>query len=140
MIDHEIDRITSAIHRLRPDWPIRQLDTLIRDRLADRPRRDVAVALTWIACETATTTPYRVLETGPWWIAVAVDGQTTGRREQVTADDACHECGQSQRRCTDTNTRSPDPHTYESELDYRRRLATDTPKPPLRQHTTEETP
>lgn len=93
MIDHEIDRITSAINRLRPDWPIKQLDTLIRERLADRPRRDVAVALTWVACETSTTTPYRVLETGPWWIAVAVDGQTTGRRTPFDPNLDCDVCG-----------------------------------------------
>lgn len=96
MIDHEIDRITSAINRLRPDWPIKQLDTLIRERLADRPRRDVAVALTWVACETSTTTPYRVLETGPWWIAVAVDGQTTGRREPYDPAVSCDVCSRPQ--------------------------------------------
>ena len=99
MIDHEIDRITAAVNRLRPDWPVRQLDTLIREHLADRPRRDVAVALTWVACETATTTPYRVLEHGPWWLAVGVDGQTTGRREPYNPLTTCGICGRDETFC-----------------------------------------
>ena len=74
MKPHEIDRIAAAFNALRPDWPIKQLRTLLSDpRLANRPRRDVAVALAWVASESVTTTPYRVIETGPWWRAAAVD-------------------------------------------------------------------
>jgi hypothetical protein len=123
MIDHEIDRVTSAIHRLRPDWPIKQLNTLIRDNLADRPRRDVAVALTWIACDTATTTPYRVLESGPWWIAVAVDGQTTGRTIKYDPLATCGICGKDEGFCRRTEERLPADirHGLTSTVDVARR-------------------
>jgi hypothetical protein len=70
MNEHEARRIAAACNRLRPDWPEAQVMTLITEKLMDRPRRDVAVALTWIACEADTATPYRVVEAGPWWKAV----------------------------------------------------------------------
>ena len=74
MNEHEIDRLASAFHVLRPDWPHASLRTFLAKNLANRPRRDVAVALAWIACESNTATPARVLEAGPWWRAAAVDG------------------------------------------------------------------
>jgi len=77
MNEHEIDRIASAFHVLRPDWPHASLRTFITKNLADRPRRDVCVALAWVACETNTTSPARVLTAGPWWRAVAVEGDVT---------------------------------------------------------------
>jgi hypothetical protein len=114
MNEHEAQRIASAINRLRPDWPERQLLTLIRERLGDRPRRDVAVALTWVACETTTASPYRVLETGPWWLAVAVDGDTTGRRDPYNAATHCGICSRSEADCR----RNPHAdHNYESGID-----------------------
>lgn len=74
---NEIDRIADALHHARPDWPAKQLRTLLADpKMADRPRRDVFVALAWVACESGTASPYRVLEAGPWWKAAAVDGGT----------------------------------------------------------------
>ncbi len=52
MNDHEIERIAAAMNMLRPDWPKAQLKTLLKDeRITDRPRRDVSVALAWVACE-----------------------------------------------------------------------------------------
>lgn len=74
MNDHEADRIAAAMNQLRPDWPTSSVRTLIRKHLMERPRRDVAVALAWIACEANTSTPARVIEQGPWWRAVAVEG------------------------------------------------------------------
>lgn len=74
MNDAEIERIAAAINVARPDWPLSSLITLLkRPELAYRPRRDVFVALAWVASETATQTPARVIEAGPWWKAVAVD-------------------------------------------------------------------
>ncbi|MBS44109.1 MAG: hypothetical protein CMH83_13280 [Nocardioides sp.] len=73
MNDYEADRIAAAIGVMRPDWPVPSVRTLIRERLQDRPRRDVAVALAWIASDSATKTPARVLESGPWWLAAAAD-------------------------------------------------------------------
>lgn len=97
MNDHEIQRIAAAAHQLRPDWPASSVATLIRKNLADRPRRDVAVALAWVACETATSTPARVLETGPWWRAAGVEGTT--RREPFDPTTTCGICGQPEHRC-----------------------------------------
>jgi hypothetical protein len=78
MNENEADRIAAAAHALRPDWPLASLRTLLaRPEIATRARRDVAVALTWVACESATKTPARVLEAGPWWLATNTEG---GRR------------------------------------------------------------
>lgn len=90
MNEHEIERIAAMAHALRPDWPANSLRTLIATRLADRPRRDVTVALAWVACESATTTPARVLEAGPWWRAAAADGETTPRPPK--RGELCHHC------------------------------------------------
>ena len=77
MNEHEIDRLASAFHVMRPDWPHASLRTFIAKNLADRPRRDVAVALAWIACESNTAKPARVLENGPWWKAVSAENSGT---------------------------------------------------------------
>jgi hypothetical protein len=74
MDDHEAQRIAAAMHAARPDWPAASVLTLIRKKLIDRPRRDVFVALAWVASEPASHTPARVLEAGPWWRAVAIEG------------------------------------------------------------------
>src|SRR3954453_17983574 len=69
-----VERIAQAIHALRPQWPIASLETFLNDpRLANRPTRDVAIALTWIAVDPDTRTPARVHEDGPWWRAATVD-------------------------------------------------------------------
>lgn len=79
MNENERDRIAAAVHNLRPDWPTPSLRTLLdRPQLKDRPRRDVAVALVWVACESQSQTPARVLEAGPWWQAAGIDGAVDG--------------------------------------------------------------
>lgn len=98
MIDHEIDRIAAAMHQLRPDWPAVSIRTLIHKHLADRPRRDVAVALAWVACEPGTSTPARVLEAGPWWKAAGVEG-TASKREPWDAGSFCAVCQEPADRC-----------------------------------------
>jgi hypothetical protein len=93
MNEHETTRIAAAFNQLRPDWPAKQIKTLLgHASLVDRPRRDVCVALAWIACESASATPYRVLESGPWWRAAAVEGDTAPRN--VEARHRCGICGQ----------------------------------------------
>lgn len=99
MNEHEAQRIAGAIALARPDWPSRQVLTLIEKHLIDRPRRDVFVALAWIASEKASANPYRVLESGPWWLAAAVDGETTGRREPYDPATFCGICSQPRHRC-----------------------------------------
>jgi hypothetical protein len=103
MNEHEIERIADAMHHARPDWPVKQLRTLISEKLADRPRRDVFVALAWVACEPATASPYRVLEAGPWWKAAAVEGTLVPRHP--TPDTFCQNCGRELGNCCDRPTR-----------------------------------
>ena len=103
MNDHEADRIAAATNQMRPDWPAASIRTLIRKNLQDRPRRDVAVALAWVACEANTATPARVLEQGPWWRAAAIDGATTGRALTVSWSD-----GDPREVCGICDMRRPD--------------------------------
>jgi len=87
LTENEIDRITAAVSALRPDWPAKSLHTLIADKLAHRTRRDVAVALTWVACDSDTKSPGRVLENGPWWTGL-------GQEQRVPRNPLPHEeCG-----------------------------------------------
>jgi hypothetical protein len=99
MNDHEKDRIAAALNQLRPDWPTRSIRTLLdRPQLADRPRRDVVVALGWVACEPSSATPARVLEAGPWWRAAA-SGADTVRLEHLKPEDRCKTCSKSEPDC-----------------------------------------
>jgi hypothetical protein len=72
----EAHRLAAALNQLRPDWPLASLSTWIRNNLTDRAYRDAAVALTWVACESETTSPARVLEAGPWWRATQAGAGT----------------------------------------------------------------
>lgn len=106
MNDNEIGRVAAAINQLRPDWPTASIRTLLqRPTLATRPRRDVALALTWVACDSTTQTPARILEAGPWWKAVAVEGNTTTgpKYHGWTEGDPrniCGICGYDKATCT----------------------------------------
>lgn len=70
----EIERLAQAAHALRPDWPVKSLCTWLMTDHASRAYRDVAVALAYIATDTATVTPKRMNEMGPWWSAVKLAG------------------------------------------------------------------
>lgn len=132
MNEHEAQRIAGAISLARTDWPTQQVLTLIRTKLMDRPRRDVFVALAWVASEPTSTTPYRVLESGPWWQAVGIEG-TTAPRNPYDPTTACDVCSLPENRHTDLSG-----HEFVSAHDAMRRRDT-SPKPPLpRRHDTEE--
>ena len=82
MIDKaDAERIAQAIHDLRPEWPAQSVLTLIgnSDDLRTRAYRDLAVALTYVACDPASLTPGRVREAGPWW------AHTNAQRATVSA-------------------------------------------------------
>ena len=82
MIDKaDAERIAQAIHDLRPEWPAQSVLTLIgnHDDLRTRAYRDLAVALTFVACDPASLTPGRVREQGPWW------QHTTAQKATVSA-------------------------------------------------------
>lgn len=94
MNENEQARIADMAHSLRPDWPVASLRTLLaRHELANKSRRDVAVALAWVACETETTTPARVIESGPWWRAANVEtpDRTIRRPPQKAEECGVHE-------------------------------------------------
>ena len=75
---------------MRPDWPVASLVTLLgRTELTNRPRRDVAVALTWVACESETKTPARILETGPWWRATNAEKAPEDQRRPPRREEEC---------------------------------------------------
>lgn len=107
MNEHERERIAMALNALRPDWPIKSLRTILAsDKLADRPRRDVTVALAWVACESNTATPARVLESGPWWRAAAIEGGSLGPRQPFDPAEFCGTCGKARGRCVDHEFRN----------------------------------
>lgn len=119
MNEREAERIAAAVHVLRPDWPTSSLLTLLRKNLMDRPRRDVLVALAWVSAEPATSTPARVLESGPWWRAAAVDGDTTGRREPYNPAEFCDICGKPHGRHPEGD------HVFVSVVEHTRALNAD---------------
>lgn len=74
LTEYEVERLALCANALRPDWPVNSLRTLLSlPAFGNKSRRDIAVALTWVACESKTKTPARVLEAGPWWKAAAVE-------------------------------------------------------------------
>ncbi|HKO27578.1 MAG TPA: hypothetical protein VJU80_08990 [Solirubrobacteraceae bacterium] len=122
MNEHEIERIAESMNRLRPDWPVRQLKTLLSDeRMVNRPRRDVSVALAWVACESGSSSPYRVLENGPWWKAVAIEG-TTATYERFDPNVNCSTCSLPQDRC---RRLWADDHPFVSTADYEKKAIRD---------------
>ena len=98
MNDHEVTRIAAAIHELRPDWPAASLRTLISKHMLNKPRRDVTVALAWVACESGTATPGRVLEAGPWWRAAGIESGAAAH-EPFDRNRACGTCGLAEAAC-----------------------------------------
>lgn len=88
-----VARIAAAVNVLRPEWPVPSLRTLLEsDALRHKPWRDVAVALTWVACDPASKTPARVKEAGPWWRAAGAEG-ATHVPANPTRETACKTCG-----------------------------------------------
>jgi hypothetical protein len=128
MNEHEIERIAAAMHQLRPDWPAASLRTLIAKSLMDRPRRDVAVALAWVACESGTATPARVLETGPWWKAAGVEG-TTSPRQPFDPGENCAVCSLPPNKC---RAHALPDHEYVTAAEHARQAAKANPPAALR--------
>ena len=99
---HEAERIANAINVLRPDWPVASLRTLLgRPELTRRPRRDVLVALAWVAAEPESQKPYRVLESGPWWAAAAAEHArpATEAPEIIPPEHQCAICSRRREDC-----------------------------------------
>lgn len=71
MTQTELARLAGMANALRPDWPAQSILTFLTEHCAFRAYRDAAVALAWLATDDATSTPKRLLEAGPWWLATA---------------------------------------------------------------------
>jgi len=100
MMPNEISRLAHALNELRPDWPVSSLTTWLTRHMSNRPYRDAAVALVWVAVDTkldgspATERPARVLEPGPWWQAAAMGGNAlAGRPQPPKSHEQCPRCG-----------------------------------------------
>lgn len=61
----EIEQIAQAVNAYRPDWPVASLCSFLR-RHENRPLRDVALELTFVALDPASKTPARIESEGPW--------------------------------------------------------------------------
>ncbi|WP_221177320.1 hypothetical protein [Nocardioides marmoriginsengisoli] len=126
MNDVEVRRLAHAINELRPTWPISSLTTFISRNLTNRPFRDVAMALVWVALdcngagEYITDTPKRVLESGPWWKAAEMNGTANVRPTPPRREDQCMTCGRHLDACIcgerATKTRPADPTTKTAAL------------------------
>lgn len=116
MNENEVERIAAAINQLRPDWPANSLRTLLsRPELVNRPRRDVMVALSWVACDSTTISPARVIESGPWWRAAAVETGSAQPLEHLEPAERCWICHKAEPRCR------ANPHAdHDFEPDFRR--------------------
>lgn len=77
----EIERLAAMANQLRPEWPVRSLVTHLTNHHAGRAYRDLAVALAYVATDSATVTPARLKESGPWWRTTEEQARTpVGRR------------------------------------------------------------
>lgn len=65
---NEIERIATAMHTLRPSWPINSLITFL-GKHQSRPFRDLAIAAAVVATDPKTNTPNLLNQFGPWWRA-----------------------------------------------------------------------
>ena len=92
--NNELQRLAAMANSLRPEWPVRSLVTHLTEKHADRPYRDLAVALAWIATDPKTKTPARLAEAGPWWTATSMtEGQGPGQSRMRCSEHPEHHAG-----------------------------------------------
>lgn len=97
MIDkNQGERLAAMANAVRPDWSVKSLMTMLA-RFRDKPYRDLAVALAWIAADADTTTPGRLAEAGPWWDAAVADTPVSARPTPIPPK-KCPRCGGFWRR------------------------------------------
>lgn len=94
-------RIADAIMALRPTWTQNRLMALMADP-AIRGRRqpkDVAAAFAWIALDSETREPTRILEAGPWWGTADASAQSAGPAYRYADPRDCGTCGRPEVDC-----------------------------------------
>jgi len=87
----EGERLASAVSALRPDWPTSSLYTFIGQR-KERPYRDLALELVYVALDPKTETPARIDEDGPWKQLARTVRPAVNLADITTFDNACSEC------------------------------------------------
>ena len=101
----ELERLAGAVSKLRPDWTARSVRTYLETKHADRAFADLAVALVVVACDPTSTTPARIEQHGPWWVATRanVPGRTyvpgPGDEEPCRRPGHEHEIARACRAC-----------------------------------------
>jgi hypothetical protein len=71
----QIERLAAMANALRPDWPTRSIQTHITTHHNQRAYRDLALALTYVATDSESSTPARLNQPGPWWrLTTVVEG------------------------------------------------------------------
>lgn len=63
----QLSRLAAAANLLRPDWPTQWVHSYLLTRHANRPYKDLGLALFWVATDPETRAPTRLEEPGPWW-------------------------------------------------------------------------
>jgi hypothetical protein len=109
----ETERLAQAISAYRPDWPIGSLCTFIWAR-KERPYRDLALELTYVALDPATQTPARVDADGPWkYLQLATKTNTTSVLEHIDYEQACAVCLKDRMHLFHGGTGTPSDHDWE---------------------------
>lgn len=89
----EIERLAAAISALRPDWPMKSLETFIHQR-GHRPLLDLSVELVWVAQlgPERAQTPALIDQQGPWKGATLRGRSATDLLPVIDFDTACTKC------------------------------------------------
>lgn len=119
---NEIERLAAMTHALRLDWPVSSLITHLQQNHGERPYRDLAVALAWIATDPDTKTPARLQEAGPWWTATSAQAPTkSGQRQRCPTHKVLLQAGDCP-KCAEGLTRNR-PANFQQIFDHARQQA-----------------
>lgn len=94
-------RIADAITVLRPTWTQNRLMALMANPAirARRQPKDVAAAFAWIALDSETREPTRILEAGPWWGTADASAQSAGPVYRYANPRDCGICNKPEAAC-----------------------------------------
>lgn len=90
----DAERIAHATHSMRPTWDVPQIMAVLADERirVQRHPQDAAAALAWLAMDSDTREPTRLLSGGAWWGTATAAGQRAGVRIREVKDDDCDLC------------------------------------------------
>ncbi len=87
----EAERLASAIHSLRPDWPLNSLLGFLKQR-QNRPLLEVTIELAWVAQLPDSKTPARIDADGPWKRVLMGAGMNAAPNYRVVLPTDCAIC------------------------------------------------